>query len=116
MVYRRHTNFALEAIPQTFQGTADFGKKVTATISRNGDLINHIYLQVQFPALSLGSVYPAAAVPQPASVAWTNALMHALVREVSVEVGGQKIDKQYGDWLEVWDELREMIVCGRVDY
>ncbi len=103
-VYRRHTNFALEAIPQTFQGTADFGKKVTATVSRNGDLINHIYLQVQFPALSVGSVY---ATGGPASVAWTNSLMHALVREVTVEIGGQKIDKQYGDWLEIWDELTQ---------
>jgi len=104
VIYRRHTNFALEAIEQTFQGTADFGKKVTATISRNGDLINHIYLQVQFPALSVESVYQAAAT-QPAHVAWTNSLGHALIRFVDIEVGGQRIDRHYGEWLEVWQEL-----------
>ena len=46
IVYRRHTNFSMEAIEQTFNGSADFGKKVTCTISRNGDLIHRVYLQV----------------------------------------------------------------------
>lgn len=64
-------------------------------------------MQVQFPALSVGSVYAAAAANQPFEVAWTNSLGHALIREVSVEVGGQKIDRQYGEWLEVWDELSQ---------
>lgn len=112
-VYRRHTNFAIEAIEQTFQGTADFGKKVTCTISRNGDLINKMYLQVQFPALSLGSVYPANAVNQPAAVGWTNSLMHALVKSVMIEVGGQKIDTHYGEWLEIWNALTQ--VSEKVD-
>ena len=40
VVYRRHTNFSMEAIQQTFSGTADFGGSVTATISRNGDLVH----------------------------------------------------------------------------
>ena len=42
-VYKRYTNFALEAIEQTFNGSADFGKRVSCTISRNGDLINGTY-------------------------------------------------------------------------
>ena len=50
VVYRRHTNFAIESIEQTFNGTADFGRKVTATISRNGDLIHKMYLQTDLPA------------------------------------------------------------------
>ena len=107
-VYRRHTNFAIEAIEQTFQGTADFGKKVTCTISRNGDLINRIYLQVQFPALSVSSVWYDAPAPRPFSVAWTNALGHALIRYVTIEVGGQKIDSQYGEWLEIWNSLTQV--------
>lgn len=108
-MYRRHTNFAVEAIEQTFQGTADFGKKVTCTISRNGDLINKIYLQVQFPALSLGSVWPDV-LPNAtlASVAWTNSLGHALIKAVTIEVGGQKIDSQYGEWLEIWNALTQV--------
>ena len=46
-VYRRHTNFALEAIEQTFNGNPGFGSRVTCQISRNGDLINRVYLQLR---------------------------------------------------------------------
>ena len=52
VVYRRHTNFACESIEQVFNGTADFGNKVTALISRNGDLINSVYLQATLPSLT----------------------------------------------------------------
>ena len=49
VVYRRHTNFSMESIEQTFNGSADFGRKVTCTISRNGDLLHRVYLQVKVP-------------------------------------------------------------------
>ena len=51
VVYRRHTNFSMESIEQTFNGTADFGKRVTCTVSRNGDLIHRVYLQVTLPSV-----------------------------------------------------------------
>ena len=50
VVYRRHTNFSMESIEQVFNGTADFGKKVTATISRNGDLVNRVWVVINTPA------------------------------------------------------------------
>ena len=49
VVYRRHTNFAVESIEQTFNGTPNFGNRVTATISRNGDLVQQMYLEVALP-------------------------------------------------------------------
>jgi hypothetical protein len=42
-----------------------------------------------------------------ASVAWTNSLGHALIRYVDIEIGGQRIDRHYGLWLELWDELTQ---------
>ena len=81
---------------------------MTCTISRNGDLINKIYLQVQFPALSVSSVWYDAPAARPSQVAWTNALGHALIRYVTIEVGGQKIDSQYGEWLEIWNALTQV--------
>jgi hypothetical protein len=109
VVYRRHTNFSIESIEQVFNGNPTFGQKVSATVSRNGDLVNHVYLQVQFPALSTGSVYgsAASALPTGTTVAWTNALCHALVRYIDIEVGGQRIDRHFGLWLELWDELTQ---------
>lgn len=54
------------------------------------------------------SVWQPSPAVQPYSVAWTNALGHALIRYVTIEVGGQKIDTQYGDWLEIWNSLTQV--------
>ena len=46
VVYRRHTNFSMESISQILDGNTKFGSRVSATISRNGDLIQQIYIEV----------------------------------------------------------------------
>ena len=97
VVYRRHTNFAMESIQQTFNGQAGFGQKVTALISRNGDLIHSMYLQATLPALD--------AALDSDLVRWTDDVGHHLIQQVEVEIGGQLIDRQYGDWLEIWAQL-----------
>jgi hypothetical protein len=102
VVYRRHTNFAMEAIEQTFNGSANFGKKVTCTISRNGDLIHRIYLQATLPPVSLQNTDGSGA-----QFRWLNWVGHNLVANVELEIGGQKIDKHYGDWLQIWNELTQ---------
>ena len=78
-VYKRYTNFALEAIEQTFNGSADFGKRVSCTISRNGDLINSTYLQVQLPMLSVSYLSVAVGNIQPSYLCWCNVIGHALI-------------------------------------
>jgi hypothetical protein len=88
----------MEAIEQTFNGTPDFGKKVVCTVSRNGDLIHRVYLQVGLPSVN------AAASDY---FRWVNWVGHALVKNVEVEIGGQRIDKHYGDWLHIWNELTQ---------
>jgi hypothetical protein len=98
VVYRRHTNFAMESIEQVFNGAADFGRKVTATISRNGDMIHKTYLRVQLPTVTV----------QPnATFRWLNWVGHILIDTVEIEIGGQRIDKHYGDWLHIWNELTQ---------
>ena len=99
IVYRRYTNFALEAIEQTFNGAADFGRRVTATISRNGDLITNMYLQVTLPNLA------ALTSTSHTLLHYTNAIGHALMRNVEVEIGGQKIDKIPGEYMELFHQL-----------
>jgi len=89
VVYRRHTNFSCESIEQTFNGTVDFGKRVTATISRNGDLIKGMWLEVAFSAVTnLG--YGAG---------------HSMIKTAELEIGGQLIDRHYGEWMNIWTEL-----------
>jgi len=113
VVYRRHTNFSMEAIEQTFNGQADFGRKVTCTISRNGDLIHRVYLQVVLPSVSCDGASSNGGGKYDNKVScsycfrWANYIGHVLIRSVEVEIGGQRIDKHYGDWLNIWNELTQ---------
>lgn len=95
VVYRRHTNFAVENIEQVFNGAADFGRRVTCQISRNGDLITKMYLRVQLPNKTVNN----------GKWAWVSRLGHALIDNIELEIGGTRIDKQYGMWLNIWYEL-----------
>ena len=101
VVYRRHTNFSCEAIEQTFNGSNGFGSTVTATISRNGDLVTNMYLQFELPALDQ-NVDTGTAATHPIYI---NEVGNALVKEVELEIGGQRIDKHYSEWLSIWSEL-----------
>jgi hypothetical protein len=91
-IYRRHTNFSVESIAQVFNGTTGFGRKATVTVSRNGDLITNTVLEVKLPALPVG-------------YKWNNNIGHNLIEEVELEIGGQRIDRHYGEWLDIWSEL-----------
>jgi len=96
VVYRRHTNFSMEAIEQTLNGTVALGSTSTATISRNGDLVHRMYLEFSGTlenddCANFGS---------------------ALIDNIELEIGGQKIDKHYGHWMEVWAELTEYNPTG----
>ena len=93
----------MESIEQTFNGSADWGKKVTCTVSRNGDLIHRVYLRVEVPNVTVPKVAGGVAT----GFRWLNWLGHALVKTVEVEIGGQRIDKHYGDWLHIWNELTQ---------
>jgi len=96
VVYRRHTNFSVEPIQQTWNGAADFGRTVTCNINRNGDLITNMYV-----AVKLNAAAKAAGV----NWGYVRRLGHAMVESCKVEIGGSKIDEHYGDWLNVWYEL-----------
>ena len=100
--YRRHTNFAMESIEQTFNGQADFGRRVTCTISRNGDLAYRTYLQVTLPEINQwqhGTTLRRCLCPL---VRFPG---EQLISQVEVEIGGQRIDRQYGDWMHIWNQL-----------
>lgn len=99
--YRRHTNFAMESIEQTFSGQADFGRRVTCTISRNGDLAYRTYLQVTLPEINK----ELNTNDKKVYARWLDYIGEQLVAQVEVEIGGQRIDRQYGDWMHIWNQL-----------
>ena len=105
VVYRRHTNFSMESIEQTFNGTASLGNKVTATISRNGDLISRMYVE-----FDVASFYGTGTDNNKTLGA---NMGHALLKEIELEIGGQRIDKHYSHWLTVWNELTDVNPTGQ---
>jgi hypothetical protein len=93
VVYRRHTNFAMEAIEQSFNGNNSFGSSVSVLITRNGDLIHKIYYNAK---VTNSGTNPFALVPY---------FGLRLLKNVELEIGGQRIDKHYSEWLYIWNEL-----------
>jgi len=86
VVYRRHTNFAVESIEQTINGSVGASSKVSVTIARNGDLLSRVYIQLKKSSEMTLKGFDA-------------------VDYVEVEVGGQVIDKHYGQWMKIWCDL-----------
>ena len=89
VVYRRHTNFAMECIEQSFNGVANFGSRVSCVVSRNGDLVHRMWLEAKVTPNSASNVE----------------IGNALIKSAEVEIGGQRVDKQYGTWMTMWSEL-----------
>jgi len=105
VVYRRHTNFAVESIAQTLNGTAAYGNTVYSTISRNGDLINRAYMEFTIPQLDGYKFDYNGTEDKPDQVKYVNYLGLKLLSQVTIEIGGQQIDKHYSDWMYIWNEL-----------
>jgi len=102
-VYRRHTNFAIQSIPQYFNGNADFGQKVYCLIDRVGDLMNQVFLRVLLPSLIEYNYTDTDG--NLVEYFWINSVGNAIVKIIEIEIGGQVIDRQFGLWMEIWNEL-----------
>jgi len=105
VVYRRHTNFSMEAIQQTFDGTADFGNSVSCTISRNGDLIHRMYLEHEAALM-------AKATSDNDNIAIGCDYGSHLMKQMDLEIGGQMIDRHYGHWHSAYSQLTDYNPSG----
>jgi hypothetical protein len=95
----------MESIEQTFNGQADFGRRVTCTVSRNGDLAYRTYLQVTLPEINQSMANNSKTEDTGVYARWLDFPGHQLISQVEVEIGGQRIDRQYGDWMHIWMQL-----------
>ena len=99
-MYKRHTNFAMEAFRVNLTGTPMWGQKQTATLGRHADLVYSTYLDVVLPIYQTGSTS--------VKVNWNNEqgrLGYMLLDMIELEIGGQLIDRLYSEWLYLWDLL-----------
>lgn len=114
VVYRRHTNFSTESMPQFFNIKPDFSNRVSCSIAKNGDLINRIYVVVTLPSIPT--------LPNNVVARWVNNIGFVLLKTVEIEIGGKVIDRHYSEWLYIWNELNKTnnkrgvdIMTGNVD-
>ncbi len=98
-VYKRYCNFSYESMPQYFNLKANFGQKVTSVLAKNGDFIGNIYLYIELPAI------PSKFGNTEVFVAWNKKIGLNIIKTVEFEIGGRIIDRQYGDWMNIWFEL-----------
>ena len=96
-VYKRHTNFAMECIEQTVNGTVGNTGRVSVTIARNGDLVGCMHLEMK-PAADLVFTSTDAV----ASREW---LAERAISDIELSIGGQRVDKHYQKWWRLYSEL-----------
>ena len=95
-VYKRHTNFAMEVIQQTTNGSPAASGRVSVTIARNGDLVGNMHVALTPVTSNLSSnnsVYDTCWVAERAIAA------------VELTIGGQRIDKHYQTWWRLYAEV-----------
>jgi len=107
VLYKRHTNFAMEAFRVNFTGAPQYGQRVVAVINRNADLMYKTYLEVVLPDTR------STATNANFDVLWTQGgqrrLGYVLLKKIEVEIGGQIIDTHYGEWLYLWENLTSTV-------
>jgi hypothetical protein len=126
-VYKRHTNFSTETYEGIFDSSVEFGKHSKIILPRIGDLISNITLNINLKTLnpqiinklknSLNINHTSIdcacyscleeLLTDELCYGWVNALGHAIIKSTWIEIGGYRIDKQYGEWLEIWSELTQ---------
>jgi len=134
-VYRRHTNFALETSEEVFTNSVGFGRTVHCVLPRKADLISHLTVNIKLGSLNcelFNKLVKYTNIPhkekkniinQDGNIienkcscytcmkdsnnvyGWVNAIGNVLLKSMWIDIGGKRIDKQYGEWLSIWAEL-----------
>ena len=98
-VIRRHTNFSMENVENYFHGKLSPGQKIQCKIQRVGDLIHEMYLKLDLPKLQTiqgeDNIYTS----------WVNSIGYVIIDYVEIQIGERVIDRQYGQWMNIWAEL-----------
>lgn len=103
IAYKRHTNYSIEPTPQYFKTTPDFGRKCTVNIAKNADLMGQTYLYIELPDVIKENFTSDTSSLK--KFAWVEKIGLALINYIEIEIGGTIIDRHYGDWLNIWNEM-----------
>jgi hypothetical protein len=107
ILYKRHTNFAVEAFRVNFTGAPTYGQRVVAVVNRNADLVWNTYVEIVLPDTEGTTINPTSNDSD--DIIWSagarRRLGYLMLQQIEVEIGGQIIDRHYGEWLYLWETL-----------
>jgi hypothetical protein len=98
-LFKRHTNFAMEPFRINLTGQAAWGVKHSAIIGRHADLLYSTYIEVVMPTGVFNNDQ--------------GRLGYNLLNYVELDIGGQLIDRLYGEWLYLWDALSSDLTTSK---
>ena len=87
VVYRRYTNYSIETVEQTINGSSTIDTNNTygnVNITKLGDLIHKIYVTSDTPSIMCGS---------------------KIINSVELKIGKTVIDTQTQEWMDIFNEL-----------
>jgi len=115
-IYKRHTNFSMEAFQISYDAKPVWGKKTTFNITRYADLIYTMFIEIDIPQIFPTYTFDANWGGSPGdfntpnavgTISWVNNTGHASVLYYDLKIGGQLIDRQYSEWMEIWTQLSQ---------
>lgn len=127
-IYKRHTNFSIDTVQEFFNNKVNFGQQTRCRLSKNGDLLCRVGIYFKLSSLNhhkpvkcpvnaectnnkdcLCTCQKCLLGPDNDEVifGWANAIGHVLLEWIELWIGGQLIDRHYGEWLEIWTELTQ---------
>ena len=101
----------MEAFQISYDARPQFGAKTTFNITRYADLIHTMILEVDLPQIQIAYTYdPAVGSPSDyakgaGDISWVNNTGHAILNFADLLIGKQLIDRNYGEWMEIWTQL-----------
>lgn len=104
-VYKKNSNFYINTIKQNFKQDFNFDKVLSCELSKNGDLLNKLYLNIKINEINKYIDKNTLTENKYARFAWKKKLGFALINKINIDIGGNIISTLYSDWLNIWNEL-----------
>ena len=112
VVYRRHTNFSMESIRQTPNGSLPIQ---SVTLARNGDLVHKIYIEWAGTSSDVTDYRSTDQNQESGSdISSKGTAPSSSIDNIEVEIGGQLIDRMTGEFIQHYGELTENNPSGSV--
>ena len=91
-------------------GKASWGDTVKFTIKRIGDLLTNMYLVLELPTISVEDIIGLNEDPMKSifRVKWNDYIGNAIIENVILRIGGQKIDEFTGEFMQLYSNLYDM--------